>query len=235
MLLTSLSRPVAICAVMWAAVGCQSDRRLPRFYAGPLSSDDVIGTWVMDGESAARLSEIGYEIFTNRLDHVVRLSEDGSCVYRSFDSYGLPQFRRRRPERILHSGFFGEGGRLWPQGTARSWYVWSPDSPEIIAGPYFETNGLSGAVGIVQKNRWTRWELSKSRSLWGGFDYDSEIYDGGRCRYRLRLFRGEFSSPIYLWVGKDDSGLFLWQPIRDSYDSFNFWGDIVRFRKYARE
>jgi hypothetical protein len=145
------------------------------------------------------------------MDHLIRLNEDGTCVYRTFNAFTIHWFGRSEEEQ--YDSFAGEGERLWPDGIpeACSWYVWDPQHWPFVRGPYSSTNDVPTEGGQWMKNRWNRWRLADSKKTGERFEDPFET----NYRYEVRFGNVHFGSNLFALVGSDQGMTFLWFPAID--------------------
>lgn len=218
--------------VICLAMGCADNQPDARFYSGSLSADNLPGVWIIEPQSLPTLGALGFVQFTNQLDHVLLLNNDGTCVYRGFDDYAIPALWFNRSEVDQHEGFLREGSRMWPDGVpdAKSWYTWAPSTSSMISGPYEKTNETGFTSSVLCKNRWTRWRLQDGRTkASAGFQ---DIF-GAMYRYRICLSHPTFNAETFFLIGKDEHGLFLWKPVVDRMDGTSLLEKMIRFRKWS--
>jgi hypothetical protein len=231
-ILNTMNQAAAIAVLLVA--GCVPKPADPsRFYAGPLAREDLVGCWVIAADSLPYLSQAGFRKYTNRLDHILLLNPDGSCVYRTFDYFTPDWFKETEEGR--YDRFAGEDGRaVWGEDTAiasRSWYRLNPDGDPVIAGPFRNTNATPHGPAHLMKNCWDRWSLADSgKNVWKQFELEDPV--GERFRYKVEFDNHTISSSLFWFVTKKDGRLFLWKPVYTRPGDAGWaYRDMVRFEK----
>lgn len=215
---------VAIGAMMPASGCVVQPPAKDRFHPGPLEESALAGLWTMTEESARELPVLGYAKYTNRLQHMILLKEDGQCAYMGFDHFRPRQLWLGGSEDQMYGSFVGETSPLWGHGfvSGRSWLVLRQDAEPVIEGPFLNTNGLGGANML--QNRWPRWRLVKGMM--------GQVAPGRKDVFRVQTYNPAFLSEEFLVVGEDSDGLFLWKPIEEDPDGTDFeTARMVVFRK----
>ncbi len=194
---------------------------------------DISGLWIIETNDISVVSGLGYSVYTNQVDHMLLLNEDGSCAYRGFDTYSIPELRDNT-EHFLHNSFLEECSNLWPKGIpgTRSWYVFCTD-PSVFVGPFQSTNECSISVGKFYKNKWVSWEIV-NRGMFSPSMKEAESLLSAKCRVHVVLSNtgrpaSNFSGTLTFHLGIDEKGLFLWLPTYSQID--NYGEHKIRFRK----
>jgi hypothetical protein len=232
----------ASCVIVAALAGGCGGQPEDRAYLHDLSSNDLVGCWVITTPSLAALQKAGYSRYTNQADHCVLLNADGTCVYRASDYYAAPMFRmmtglteEREIVRFADEGRFSR--KDWPDGIAgcHSWYVFRPSEGQVLLGPFTNTIGLQTYGGEILKNRHDRWRLVDGKAAGQMFHDDS----GNTYRYQVRFSNHHFDQYVtFLHVRRHNSEFELWTPLtlRPSGLSDLDAGTIcVRFRRLQPE
>lgn len=194
---------------------------------------DLSGLWIIETSDNSTVLGLGYSVYTNRIDHMLLLNEDGSCAYRGFDAYSIPKLRDNS-EYFLHNSFLQECSNLWPKGIpgTKSWYVFSTD-PFVFVGPFQSTNECSISIGKFYKNKWVSWELV-NRGMFSPSMKESDALLSAKCRVHVVLSNtgrpaSNFSGTLTFHLGIDEKGVFLWLPTYSQID--NYGEQRIRFRK----
>ena len=193
----------------------------------------ISGLWIIDPDDLPNVLKVGYSIYTNQLDHILLLNENGSCAYRGFDGFQIPELRYNTEE-LLHNSFIQEGSWFSPKGIrgAESWYVFNRD-PFVFSGPIESTNTYTVKVGGFYKNRWVRWKIEKRRDF-SKMAKETEGMLGSRCRDHVVLSNPggpgvNYYGTLSFHIGSDKKGVYLWLP---TYGGIDFYGaEKIRFRK----
>jgi len=211
--------------------GLRGDRD-ERFALALLSPRALEGYWVITDDSLRCLRPLGYQCYTNKMDHMFLLKPDGSCVYRGFDRYKRHEFWWKESEEDQHATFAGgRNSRLWPNGlpAARSWYVWRPNEMDPIQGPLLSTNNLTGVSGRLMANRWTEWRLQDAGQKGATVNNDLGTYT---YRYRVQLVNPAFKKDQFLFVGCRGGVTYLWMPVYGRHAMSEADCDMVRFERW---
>jgi hypothetical protein len=198
-----------------------------------IQPDDLSGLWIIESNDIPIVSSLGYSMYTNQLDHMLLLNEDGSCAYRGFDEYSIPALWGNT-EHVLHNGFLQEGSDLWPKGVpgTESWYLFGT-APFVFEGPFQSTNECSNPAGNFYKNKWVSWEVVNRRMFSPGMK-EAETLLSAKCRVHVVLSNtgepaGNFSGTLSFHLGSDGQGAFLWLPTCSQIDGYG--EQAVKFRK----
>jgi hypothetical protein len=209
-----LSRIIVV-VIALVASGCSRQGILD--YAGELDARRFVGCWIMNKASLEELQRLGYTQYTNMSDHVVLLNEDGSCVYRTFESFiNKSTFEDTgRGEQQQYNEFAGGKSPLWPDGLpeARSWCLWYSNRWPFVSGPYSRTNGVGTQGGEWRPNRWPEWSLEDgdANGKWfkGMYRWERDF------RYRIHFDNPHCRGGYYFHVGRSTNDFFLWQSVNN--------------------
>lgn len=78
-----------------------------------LATNAYVGVWEIHDEDLARMVDAGFRSHTNKTDHVIELTEDGSCSYRTFSYWWPWEDERDRRNRIYEEHYEPYHYRYW--------------------------------------------------------------------------------------------------------------------------
>lgn len=225
-ILSHISFFLLLHACLFCCVSCDSRQ-------SAIGTDEICGLWMIDATDLSVVSGLGYSIYTNQVDHLLLLNDDGSCAYRGFEAYAIPRLWDYT-EQFQHDSFLQEGSALWPQGISgtKSWYLFNLN-PFVFIGPFQTTNGCTNVVGRYYKNKWVTWGIVNPKKFTQGMK-EADSLLSARCREHVVLSNmgkpvSNFSGTLYFHVDADRKGLYLWLP---TYSVVDYYGEKrIRFRK----
>lgn len=106
-ILSHISFFLLLHACLFCCVSCDSRQ-------SAIGTDEICGLWMIDATDLSVVSGLGYSIYTNQVDHLLLLNDDGSCAYRGFEAYAIPRLWDYT-EQFQHDSFLQEGSALWPR------------------------------------------------------------------------------------------------------------------------
>lgn len=167
-----------------------------RYYAGPLSEDDLVGAWVLDAECVPYLVTTAKRtIYTNRSDHVMLLNADSSAVVRGMVGCATFPPYDAKSERDEYELWIGESDGH-PAMHEGGYYIWNSRADTTISGPF--SNRLISVEGEVLKTQETQWrlewmswkDLERTEAGW------AVVFSNGRS-----MLVGKVSGRLCLWCG----------------------------------
>jgi len=187
-----------------------------------INKSEFIGLWVIDDISLDFVhDQLGFEIYTNRNDHVLLLNEDGSCVFTYSSALYFNKFMRSN----IASGSVRESNsddqvehiltdRPFLLEDPAGCYVWFESSSEYpyVKGPYSTLNNNHTAKHIIYKRTlWSKWKISQNHK---SVDYE-DFSEPFNWKYAICLQQNLSTSSINLsiYVGKDSYGIYLGIPV----------------------
>ncbi len=186
---------IGICAFLMLVVGYDVIERLRENQTRKISKTfnipDLSGMWVIDDSGIEAIKELGYEICTNKYDHMIRLNNDGSCAYRGFDNGYIDKIFTTSPEQMelecypLH--FLAHGSN--PSRNIFSFYILDRNTPKLT-GPVYSTNELSWAeMKDLRPNKWGHWKVVKrfEEEVENNPDKDPVLPNNIFCPYHIYL------------------------------------------------
>ena len=210
-----------------------------------VSPEDLCGTWVVSEEGLRIMQDMGYRIYTNRFDHMLRLNKGYTCVFRGFTEYRTMEYWRRTgdTEETLFNYFPLEvvTPRYWKFTPEESY---SAMEGEKLSGPFWTTNDLgNGSSRSIAFNKWPRWRILEHS---GQYQYNTDVKSAvkildremGRWPYGLEClchvvllnrYSPSFENTMAFHVARDkEHGLHLWLP---AYETIDWVGRKIIFTR----
>lgn len=179
-----------------------------------LSTNSIVGIWMIDEPSVNRIKgELGYVRYRNATDHILRINQDGSCVYTGFALYVSRRlFSIAEQDEVNNMRNYYNN----PFPKVINKYYWFEVAKKFpfVIGPYQNNNILTNDNSrVFEKTVWSHWRIWKRQNSISVEDFTQPHY----WNYKLELYPTEDEkydgSSVNMYFARDDQGIYLFIPI----------------------